>query len=227
MCSRVDKPFEGVFDRAQDYLSPETVVTGVVQTFWKRGGSTLAAVSQHGVLGLLAYVGLDLLKLAFERSGLIHLLYIFLHSPLFLSVWVCFSISSGHLIVGLDLASLSSLFPLFTVHVTFVGDSKRERTGRKKLRMAEEMAAPASDAPPAATDHEFTSHQEGPAPVPLNNASRRSTLSKSYLDVNVRGTTTPHSVNRHSHMGDIALENYFVCFSNLQFQCRKLCGEQC
>ncbi|PMD59542.1 UPF0187-domain-containing protein [Hyaloscypha bicolor E] len=76
--------------------------------------------------------------------------------------------------------------------------------------MAEEMAAPASGAPPAATDHEFTSHQEGPAPVPLNNASRRSTLSKSYLDVNVRGTTTPHSVNRHSHMGDIALENYFV-----------------
>lgn len=152
----------------------------MVQTFWKRGGSTLAAVSRQGVLGLLAYVGLDLLKLAFERSGLIHLLYIFLCSPLFLSVWFCFSISSGHLIVGFDLASLSSLFSLFTVHVTFVRDSKRERTGRKKLKMAEEMAAPASGAPPAATDHEFTSHQEGPAPVPLNNASRRSTLSKRY-----------------------------------------------
>jgi hypothetical protein len=77
MCSRVDKPFEAVLDRGQDYLSPETVVTGVVQTFWKRGGSTLAAVSRHGVLGLLAYVGLDLLKLAFGRSGLLHLLYIF------------------------------------------------------------------------------------------------------------------------------------------------------
>jgi hypothetical protein len=115
------------------------------------------------------------------------------------------------LIVGLDLASLSSLFSLFAVHVTFVGDFKKERTGRKKLKMAEEMAAPTSGAPAAATDHGFTSHQEGPAPVPFNNASRRSTLSKSYLDVNVAGTTTPLSVNRHSHAGDIALENYFVC----------------
>ncbi|KAH8766413.1 Bestrophin, RFP-TM, chloride channel-domain-containing protein [Hyaloscypha sp. PMI_1271] len=72
------------------------------------------------------------------------------------------------------------------------------------------MAAPTSGAPAAATDHGVTSHQEGPAPVPLNNASRRSTLSKSYLDVNVAGTTTPLSVNRHSPAGDIALENYFV-----------------
>jgi hypothetical protein len=77
--------------------------------------------------------------------------------------------------------------------------------------MSEEMAAPVSGAPPAATDHEFSSHQEGPLPVAMNNTSRRSTLSKSYLDVNVRGTTTPHSVNRHSHVGDIGLENYFVC----------------
>jgi hypothetical protein len=131
MCSRVDKPFEGVFDRAQDYLSPETVVTGVVQTFWKRGGSTLAAVSRHGVLGLLAYVGLDLLKLAFERSGLLHLLYIFLCSPLFLSVWFCFSISPGHLIVGLDLAS-----PQFTIlsfhRARYIRSRLREGKNRKK-----------------------------------------------------------------------------------------------
>jgi len=85
--------------------------------------------------------------------------------------------------------------------------------------MSEEMAAPVSGAPPAATDHEFSSHQEGPVhiPVPMNNTSRRSTLSKSFLDVNVRGTTTPmHSHNAHSYMGDIALENYFVSHSFLQ-----------
>ena len=53
----------------------------MVQTFWKRGGSredhkspTLTAVSRHG---FLAYVELDLLKLAFERSGLLHLMYIY------------------------------------------------------------------------------------------------------------------------------------------------------
>jgi ion channel-forming bestrophin family protein len=77
--------------------------------------------------------------------------------------------------------------------------------------MAEEMAAPSAGAPPAATDHEFSSHQEGPMPVQMNNTSRRSTLSKSYLDVNVRGTTTPHSVNRHSHLSpEIGIEDYFV-----------------
>jgi hypothetical protein len=84
--------------------------------------------------------------------------------------------------------------------------------------MADEaMAAPTSGAPPAATDHEFSSHQEQPINhVPMHNTSRKSTLSKSYLDVHVTGTQTPISGQRHmhshlSHMGDIALENYFVC----------------
>ncbi|PMD45599.1 UPF0187-domain-containing protein [Hyaloscypha variabilis F] len=36
-------------------------------------------------------------------------------------------------------------------------------------------------------------------------------MSKSYLDVHVRGTTTPmHSHHAHSYIGDIALETYFV-----------------
>jgi len=91
--------------------------------------------------------------------------------------------------------------------------------------MAEEMAAPVSNAPPAATDHEFSSHQEGPMhiPMPMNNMSRRSTLSKNYLDVNVRGTTTPmHSHHAHSYMGDIALENYFVSFQLREKKCLEL-----
>jgi hypothetical protein len=81
MCSRVDKPFEGVLDRGQGARSPETVVTGggsdVLETGRIQGGiqsPTLTAVSRHG---FLAYVELDLLKLAFERSGLLHLMYIY------------------------------------------------------------------------------------------------------------------------------------------------------
>jgi hypothetical protein len=197
------------------------VVTGVVQTFWKRGGSripTLTAVSRHR---FLAYVELDLLKLAFERSGLLHLLYLSLQSTvsscLFLFLDFLWTLDCG------ARSCISQFTVLSLRRAGYIRWRLQEgRTGRKKLKMAEEMAAPTSGAPPAATDHEFTSHQEGPVPVPLNNASRRSTLSKSYLDVHVAGTTTPHSVNRHSHMGDLALENYFVCFSNLQFQCRKL-----
>jgi hypothetical protein len=62
--------------------SPETVVTGggsdVLETGRVQGGiqsPTLTAVSRHG---FLAYVELDLLKLAFERSGLLHLMYIYI-----------------------------------------------------------------------------------------------------------------------------------------------------
>jgi hypothetical protein len=91
------------------------------------------------------------------------------------------------------------------------------RSGQEQehaFNMADEaMAAPTSGAPPAATDHEFSSHQEQPVNhVPMHNTSRKSTLSKSYLDVHVTGTQTPMSGHRHahSHMGDIALENYFV-----------------
>jgi ion channel-forming bestrophin family protein len=87
--------------------------------------------------------------------------------------------------------------------------------------MADEaMAAPTSGAPPAATDHEFSSHNEQPTPLPMHNTSRKSTISKSFLDVHVTGTQTPMSVNghhAHSHLGEIAIENYFVYLPTLQF----------
>ena len=78
--------------------------------------------------------------------------------------------------------------------------------------MAEEGGeANVSGAPPNAADHEFSSHQEPPI-IPLNPRSRKSTMSKSYLDVNVTGTQTPGSVHHHSQIFDhtVGLENYFV-----------------
>lgn len=81
----------------------------------------------------------------------------------------------------------------------------------KEFKMSEEMAAPVSSAPPAATDHEFSSHQqEQPIHVPVHNTSRKSTLTKSMVDAQVTGTQTPMSGMRHSHFEPQGLEEYFV-----------------
>jgi putative membrane protein len=83
--------------------------------------------------------------------------------------------------------------------------------------MSDEMAAPTSAAPPAATDHEFSSHHEEPLPMPMQNTSRKSTLSKSMMDVHVTGTQTPMSGMRHSHFEPTGLEEYFVSIFLLLF----------
>ena len=72
---------QGLKEPVHQVPSPETVVTGGGSDVLETGRSredhkspTLTAVSRHG---FLAYVELDLLKLAFERSGLLHLMYIY------------------------------------------------------------------------------------------------------------------------------------------------------
>jgi hypothetical protein len=107
------------------------------------------------------------------------------------------------------------IFDAFTSPIASQLHIRSEGENEHDLKMADEgMVAPTSGAPPAATDHEFSSHQEQPPNhIPMHNTSRKSTLSKSYLDVHVTGTQTPMSghAHTHSHMGDIALESYFVC----------------
>jgi hypothetical protein len=80
--------------------------------------------------------------------------------------------------------------------------------------MSDEMPAPVSAAPPAATDHEFSSHQEQPLHLPMHSTSRKSTLSKSIADVHVTGTQTPMSGMKHSHFEVNGLEEYFVCIKS-------------
>ncbi len=79
--------------------------------------------------------------------------------------------------------------------------------------MSDEMVAPVSGAPPAATDHEFSSHHEEPLHLPMQSTSRKSTLSKSMAEVYVAGTQTPVSGMRHSHFEVNGLEEYFVSIS--------------
>ncbi|KUJ13418.1 UPF0187-domain-containing protein [Mollisia scopiformis] len=71
--------------------------------------------------------------------------------------------------------------------------------------------APVSQAPPSATDHEYSSHEQQQVPHFHNPNSRKSTWTKSLADVNVTGTQTPMSgFHRHSRFEPAAIDSYFV-----------------
>ncbi|RFU26544.1 hypothetical protein B7463_g9805, partial [Scytalidium lignicola] len=76
--------------------------------------------------------------------------------------------------------------------------------------MADEAPAPAAAVPPPGVDHESAGHEDHPQPLHHhnNNDSRKSTWTKSVIDITPSGAQTPMSMSRLDHID--GFDSYFI-----------------